>query len=86
MLFHELSLWNSQTAMNGRPVFVDSTVWIALLHRRDELHGRAVEKYQQLVDDGRWLVTSSLILVEVANALVMHDSRLLVGSLEIWSC
>ena len=68
--------------MNGREVLVDSTAWIALLHRRDQFHQPATERYGQLVSDGRWLVTTSLILVEVANALASLQHRSLAIELE----
>jgi len=53
------------------PVFIDSGAWIALLHRADSLHESTVELYRKLIDNRRIFLTTSLILVEVANAFSM---------------
>jgi hypothetical protein len=57
------------------PVFVDSVAWIALLHSGDSLHKQTVELYEQLVADHRSLLTTSLVVVEVANALSSQTRR-----------
>lgn len=63
-------------------VFVDTAGWVALLHRGDALHERAVAVYQQLITDGYALVTSSLVLVEVASAFAVARLRHLAIELE----
>jgi predicted nucleic acid-binding protein len=68
--------------MSAHEVFVDSTAWIALLHSRDELHSRAVDAYQRLLGNGRRLITTSLVLVEVASALSASRYRPLAVELE----
>lgn len=68
--------------MSSRKVFVDSTAWIALLHSRDELHDRAISDYGRLIKEARPLVTSSLVLMEVANTLRAPGHRRLVLELE----
>ena len=64
------------------PVFVDSVAWIALLHSADSLHQQTVELYAKLVEQACPLVTTSLVLVEVANALSAHSRRHLAIELE----
>jgi len=48
-----------------RVVFADSAYWIALLNRRDGLHGEAVRQSLLLTDAA--VVTSEMVLVEVLN-------------------
>ncbi len=57
------------------PVFVDSVAWIALLHSADSLHEQTVQSYRKLVTDARDFVTTSFVLVEVANALSSQSRR-----------
>jgi|SRR5437588_1680461 len=57
------------------PIFVDSVAWIALLHSADSLHQETVDIYRKLVADARNLVTTSLVLVEVANTLSSQSRR-----------
>lgn len=64
-----------------RKVLVDSAGWIGLLHSGDELHARAVETYAQIIDEGCSLVTTSLILVEVASAFSSPGLRSLAVEL-----
>ena len=59
-------------------VFVDSAAWVALLHRGDSLHERAVEVYRRMVGEGRMLLTISLVLVEVASALVIRAGQIAI--------
>lgn len=66
----------------SRLVFVDSAAWIALLHRGDGLHARTIEVYRQLIADGRRLLTTSLVLVEVASAFAAPARRNLAAQLE----
>jgi len=64
------------------PIFVDSVAWIALLHSADSLHHVTVDLYKKLVADGRNFVTTSLVLVEVANTLSSQSRRPLAIELE----
>ena len=64
------------------PVFVDSVAWIALLHSADSLHEQTVQSYRKLVTDARDFVTTSFVLVEVANALSAQSRRHLAIELE----
>jgi uncharacterized protein len=66
----------------SQPVFVDSAAWIALLHRGDALHARTIEVYRRLITAGRRLLTTSLVLVEVASALAAPTHRKLAAELE----
>ncbi len=63
-------------------IFVDSTAWIALLHRADSLHVAATQAYEQIFQAGHILVTTSLVLVEVASALAAPGRRKLATELE----
>jgi predicted nucleic acid-binding protein len=67
--------------MNGA-VFVDSAAWIALLHSADSLHARAVVEYKLKIDEGRLLVTTSMVLVEVASAFSAPARRHLAVELD----
>ena len=53
--------------MRGKQViFVDTVGWIALVHRRDDLHKEAVQIYRNL---GRILrVTTDAVLIESCNS------------------
>lgn len=64
------------------PIFVDAVAWIALLHSADSLHRQTVKFYKKMFADRRTLVTSSLVLVEVASALSARSSRHLAVELE----
>jgi predicted nucleic acid-binding protein len=66
----------------SRTVFIDSAAWVALLHRGDSLHARAVDVYRELVTEGRVLLTTSLVLVEVASAFSAPTRRGLAVELE----
>lgn len=66
----------------NRPVFIDSSAWIALLHSADSLHKQTVGIYDKLVADSRDFVTTSFVLVEVASALSAQPRRHLAIELE----
>lgn len=68
--------------MTGRAVFVDSSGWIALLHKRDSLHRKAENRYHELMGSGCTLVTTSLVLIEVAGVLAVPQLRGLAVELE----
>lgn len=53
-------------------VFVDTVYWLALINRRDALHGRAVEWAAQISEP---LVTTEAVLTEVADALCVARHR-----------
>ena len=55
--------------MNRRHVFADSAAWIALTDSADDLHELAARVYQKLYTRKTRIVTSELVLVEVANSL-----------------
>ena len=63
-------------------IFVDSTAWIALLHRADSLHVAAAQAYERIFRGDQILVTTSLVLVEVASALAAPGRRKLATELE----
>ena len=50
-------------------VLVDRAAWIALVNTRDELHGRAEQMMAELRRRKISLMTTELVLLEVANAL-----------------
>ena len=47
--------------------FVDASGWIAMINRRDALHQKALQVYQQRFRQGGYFVTSSVVLLEVGN-------------------
>src|SRR5436853_3954367 len=55
----------------GAPLltFVDASGWIAMVNRRDALHQKATQLYQQRFRQGGQFVTSSVVLLEVGNWL-----------------
>jgi predicted nucleic acid-binding protein len=53
------------------PLFVDTSVWVALIHRRDQGHTRAVRLWPQVHRGRRHLVTTALVLSE-SHALLLH--------------
>jgi len=50
-------------------VFVDTSGWIALLSRDDQLHGRAVRRYEDLTRRRSLLVTNNYVVDEAATRL-----------------
>ena len=60
-------------------VFVDTVGWIALVHRRDELHEQTVEVYHTLRRLRR--VTTDAVLVESCNSFSKTTMDLLKNNL-----
>ncbi|GIV18934.1 MAG: DNA-binding protein [Armatimonadota bacterium] len=56
-------------------VFVDTVAWIALVNRDDNLHEPARQRLQSLFTERAQLVTTELVLIELANALAMPGRR-----------
>jgi predicted nucleic acid-binding protein len=52
-----------------RPLFLDSAYVIALVNTRDQWHPHAVQWQARLALDRRPLLTTDLVLVEIADAL-----------------
>ena len=50
-------------------VFVDTSGWIAILSRDDQLHGRAVNRYEELAGEGSALLTNNYVVDETATRL-----------------
>ncbi len=57
----------------SRTTFIDTQFVAALVNRRDQHHQRAVEL--SLAFTGRPLITTELILIEIADALASHFRR-----------
>ena len=49
-------------------VYVDTAALIALAHKRDSLHKKAVAVYQKLLDRNSRFITTNAVLLEVGNA------------------
>lgn len=58
-----------------QPVFLDTAYVYALINTRDEWHGRAAEWKQKIVEEERALVTTELILIEIADGLAAVKFR-----------
>jgi predicted nucleic acid-binding protein len=56
-------------------VFVDTVAWIALVNRDDNLHEPARQQLQSLFTERAQLVTTELVLIELASALAMPSRR-----------
>jgi predicted nucleic acid-binding protein len=52
-----------------RLVFVDRSGWLAFLSADDRLHGAAVERYRELVDEKARLITNNYVVDETATRL-----------------
>jgi len=52
-----------------KPVFLDTSGLIALTDKDDAWHSRAVEVWQTIVTNRREIVTTSLVLIELADGL-----------------
>ena len=62
-----------------RPVFVDTSAWIALVHRRDQAHERAAALWPRIGSGKREIVTTDLVLAETQVLLarrIGHASAL----------
>lgn len=55
--------------MEVQEVFIDTTAWIALANKDDELHPGAVALHQKLLIQNYPLITTDYILTEVANGM-----------------
>jgi len=55
--------------------YVDSVCWIAILNKDDELHQIADKEYKRWLKSNIKLVTSTFVLVEVANSLCKPKHR-----------
>ena len=62
-------------------IFVDASGWIAMVNQRDALHQKATRVYQQHFRQGGYVVTSSVVLLEVGNWLSPAPSRRLAVEL-----
>lgn len=56
-------------------VFVDTSAWLALANKSDNLHARAVDLNQALLSRGARYVTTDAVLTEVANSLARPPLR-----------
>lgn len=52
-----------------RKIFVDTTAWLALANKRDNLHSSATKLNQKLLLERVYFVTTDYVLTEVANGL-----------------
>jgi len=59
------------------PVFVDTGYLVALLNRRDDLHGRARKLAESFAKEDRHLLTTDAILVELGNFFARSALRAL---------
>jgi predicted nucleic acid-binding protein len=50
-------------------VFIDSAAWLALINRDDRFHPKAKDVRNRLVAEQRSFITTSQIIIEVANSL-----------------
>ncbi len=53
------------------PLFVDTSAWVALIHRRDQHHSRALQLWPGIRDGQRELVTTGLVAGET-HALLLR--------------
>lgn len=52
-----------------KPVFLDTSGLVALTDRDDYWHSKAMQAWQVLVEQKRTMVTTSLVLIELADGL-----------------
>ncbi len=52
-----------------RPIFVDTSAWIALVHRRDQAHQQAATLWPDIGSGRRDIVTTDLVLAETQTLL-----------------
>ncbi|RQD81821.1 MAG: PIN domain-containing protein [Methanocalculus sp. MSAO_Arc1] len=55
--------------MKNNLCFVDTVCWIALLNRKERFHEKTDKMYKNLMKSGYYLLTTSAVLDETANAL-----------------
>ena len=53
----------------AEPLFVDTSAWVALTHRRDQAHARAAHIWPTVRASRRRLVTTNLVAAETYNLL-----------------
>ncbi|HMP04842.1 MAG TPA: PIN domain-containing protein [Lacipirellulaceae bacterium] len=58
-----------------KQVFVDASGLIGVLNTRDQWHARASELWAEFIDAGTPLVTTTLVLIELADALARCEFR-----------
>ncbi|MEX0643566.1 MAG: PIN domain-containing protein [Pirellulales bacterium] len=61
--------------MTPSPVYVDSSAWIAWLHKDDDFHGRAKEELLRLEQLRCELVTTDWVIAESGNGLARTGAR-----------
>ncbi len=54
-----------------KPIFVDSSAWIALNSKRDQFHNKAVDTNKELLQKRHHYVTTNFVLDETYTALLM---------------
>lgn len=52
-----------------KPIFVDTSAWLALINKSDYLHHKARKVRDDLIAQGSRLLVTDYVLVETANAL-----------------
>lgn len=67
--------------MIGSPVFLDTVGLLALWDRNDQWHLPATEAFQKISKDRAGLYTSTLVLLECANAAARRPYRRVVAGL-----
>jgi predicted nucleic acid-binding protein len=60
---------------SGKPVFLDTSGWIAVLSADDELHGVASALLPRFSSERRILFTTDWVLAEAANGLARTAAR-----------
>ena len=60
-------------------VFVDTSGWIALLDKDDELHGHAAAQFDEIIVARRAVFTTDWVLAETGNGFAPTSARRLFG-------
>lgn len=63
------------------PVYVDTAALVALVHKRDSFHKKAVAVYKKLLKQNTRFITTNAVLLEVANTFSRSSQRALAISL-----
>jgi predicted nucleic acid-binding protein len=58
------------------PVFLDTGYFVALLNRRDQLHGQAVSLARRWEKQGRRALTTDAVLIELGNFFARSPLRM----------